>query len=62
MTPWWCSAISSIEAGRTREVIEVLIQVGQQCELILILGNHEEELLAARKDPDAFGRWLNMGG
>ena len=46
----------------TRDVMEVLIQVAQQCELILILGNHEEELLAAREDQDAFHRWLSMGG
>lgn len=46
----------------TREVLEVLLQVGQQCELIVILGNHEEELLAARQDVRSFHQWLAMGG
>jgi serine/threonine protein phosphatase 1 len=28
----------------------------------MILGNHEEEMLAARHDRQAYGRWLAMGG
>lgn len=46
----------------TREVIEMLLQAAQQCELIVIMGNHEEEMLAARDDPRSFQHWLAMGG
>ncbi len=46
----------------TRCVLDDLLQVGQRCELKLIMGNHEEELLAAKSNEDAFRRWLSMGG
>lgn len=47
---------------QTREVIQTLIQAAQQCELIVIQGNHEEEMLAARQDARCFQQWLAMGG
>jgi serine/threonine protein phosphatase 1 len=43
-------------------VIELLIALQSQTRLIAILGNHEEELLAARYDSKAEARWLAMGG
>jgi serine/threonine protein phosphatase 1 len=43
-------------------VLERLIRLDQKLKLVLILGNHEEELLAAADDPQAYRRWLSMGG
>ena len=46
----------------TRQVIDTLIQLEMQTNLVTILGNHEEEMLAARHDEQAYARWLQMGG
>lgn len=46
----------------SRQVVERLIDLGRQTQLVTILGNHEEEMLAARFDELARGRWLAMGG
>jgi serine/threonine protein phosphatase 1 len=43
-------------------VLEALIALQAQTTLIAILGNHEEEMLAARHDRQALARWLAMGG
>ena len=40
-----------IDQGReSREVLERIIDLKQQCEVVLIQGNHEEMLYAARQD------------
>lgn len=43
-------------------VIECLLDLGELCELIPILGNHDEMLLDARKDRYALDRFLASGG
>ncbi|MCC6507605.1 MAG: serine/threonine protein phosphatase [Pirellulaceae bacterium] len=46
----------------TRQVIDRLIRLQTETQLVIVLGNHEEEMLAAREDFNAFRRWLSMGG
>jgi len=46
----------------TRQVLDCLIQLAHKSCLIAILGNHEEEMLAARHDLAARQRWMEMGG
>ncbi len=46
----------------TRQVIEQFLHLQASIRLITILGNHEEEMLAARHDQAALARWLAMGG
>ncbi|PHQ34375.1 metallophosphoesterase family protein [Rhodopirellula bahusiensis] len=43
-------------------VIEQLIELQDRCQLISILGNHDEMLLDARKDQYAFDRFVMSGG
>jgi serine/threonine protein phosphatase 1 len=43
-------------------VIEALLELGQMCQLISILGNHDEVMLDSRTDPHAAGRWRYQGG
>ncbi len=46
----------------SRQVIEKLIDLRRLTQLVFILGNHEEEMLAARDDEASLARWLSMGG
>jgi serine/threonine protein phosphatase 1 len=52
-----------IDQGReTREVLERIIALKRQCEVVLIQGNHEEMLYAARDDEKSLRYWENCGG
>lgn len=46
----------------TRGVLEQLIKLRETCNLICVLGNHEETMLEARKNYYARSRWEEMGG
>ena len=46
----------------SKGVIEQLIELRERCQLIPILGNHDEMLLDARKDRYAFDRFVMSGG
>ena len=46
----------------SREVIETLLKLQDQCQLIPILGNHEEMMLDSRDDCHAEQRWRYQGG
>ncbi|MEM7396716.1 MAG: metallophosphoesterase family protein, partial [Verrucomicrobiota bacterium] len=43
-------------------VVETLLQLGEQCQLIPLIGNHEAMLLMAMEDPAQFDFWLQCGG
>jgi serine/threonine protein phosphatase 1 len=48
---------------RSREVVERLIQLRAECRLVFILGNHEETILDAVREPDAYlDIWMTWGG
>ena len=52
-----------IDFGReTRDVLDCLIDLSDSCQLIGILGNHEEMLLNALENPRLLETWLNLGG
>jgi serine/threonine protein phosphatase 1 len=52
-----------IDQGReSREVLERIIALKRQCEVVLIQGNHEEMLYAAREDEKSLRYWENCGG
>jgi len=46
----------------SRGVVEALIQRALQREVYPLLGNHEDLMLDARRDPLAAAEWLRMGG
>ena len=46
----------------SRGVIDLLIRLKGDCQLIPILGNHDEMMLRARDDKSAFEEWLEIGG
>ena len=46
----------------TRGVFDLLIGLRDRCRLVPVLGNHDEAMLAARRDKAAFRFWLEMGG
>ena len=46
----------------SRGVIERLLELGEQCELISLRGNHEEMLLGGLSGATPFGWWLEHGG
>lgn len=46
----------------SRAVIQMLIELGSFCRLDLVLGNHEEMLLAAAENPAVAPAWLGWGG
>src|SRR5437868_2096389 len=43
-------------------VLDQLIALGDRCQLVALLGNHEEALLDALRDNDGLRRWLLLGG
>ncbi|MEQ8208964.1 MAG: metallophosphoesterase family protein [Lacipirellulaceae bacterium] len=43
-------------------VIQMLLEIGQECQLRPILGNHEEMMLQAMNDPKMLEMWLRCGG
>jgi len=52
-----------IDQGReSREVLERIIAVRAKCNVVLIQGNHEEMLFAARDDIPSLRYWENCGG
>ena len=52
-----------IDCGRdTSAVIERLIALRDQCQLVVIMGNHEELLLEALGNPRLRDTWFNCGG
>jgi serine/threonine protein phosphatase 1 len=52
-----------IDQGReTREVLERIIALRDECRVVLIQGNHEEMMYAAREDEGALRYWENCGG
>lgn len=52
-----------IDRGQnTCGVIERLIDLGNRCNLVALLGNHEEMLLASVADPSALKEWRYCGG
>jgi serine/threonine protein phosphatase 1 len=46
----------------SRGVLDQLIDLARRCQLVPILGNHEEMLLAAARSPSALKEWLFCGG
>ena len=52
-----------IDQGReTRDVLDRLIELKQRCSVVLIQGNHEEMLYAARENEQALRYWEMCGG
>lgn len=52
-----------IDQGReSREVLERIIALKRDCKVVLIQGNHEEMLYAARDDEQALRYWERCGG
>jgi serine/threonine protein phosphatase 1 len=45
----------------SRGVLDQMVDLGERCTLVPLLGNHEEMLLAAVKDRKALETWLNCG-
>jgi serine/threonine protein phosphatase 1 len=46
----------------SKGALDLLIELSRRCRLIPILGNHDEMMLKARDDGDAFRRWIEFGG
>ena len=46
----------------SRQVIDRLLSLSRQCNLVPILGNHEEMLLEALNSKTAIEKWLQCGG
>jgi serine/threonine protein phosphatase 1 len=46
----------------SRGVLDLMIVLARRCQLVPLLGNHEEVLLDALRDVSALRRWLNLGG
>ena len=52
-----------VDLGReTRDVLDCLISLEKQCQLTMILGNHEEMMLNAVEDERLVSMWLGLGG
>jgi 3',5'-cyclic AMP phosphodiesterase CpdA len=50
------------QGPQTREVIERIIELKSRCHVVLIEGNHEEMMFAARESVGALRYWENCGG
>ena len=52
-----------VDSGKeSREVLERIIALQQECYVVLIKGNHEEMMYAARENEKALRYWENCGG
>jgi serine/threonine protein phosphatase 1 len=52
-----------VDSGKeTREVLERIIALKKECDVVLIQGNHEEMMYAARANEKALRYWENCGG
>jgi serine/threonine protein phosphatase 1 len=52
-----------VDSGKeTREVLERIIALKQECDVVLVQGNHEEMMFAARENEKALRYWENCGG
>lgn len=52
-----------IDQGReSAEVLDYLLELQRRCQLVLITGNHEEMMFAARENKDALRYWEDCGG
>jgi serine/threonine protein phosphatase 1 len=52
-----------VDQGReSREVLERIIELQSRCRVVLIQGNHEEMMIAARESEQALRFWENCGG
>ncbi len=47
---------------RSREVIDLLLDVAERCQLISVMGNHEEMLLDVLSHTRPIREWLDLGG
>jgi serine/threonine protein phosphatase 1 len=47
---------------KSKEVIDLLLDVGRRCRMISIMGNHEELFLAALSHRRPIREWLDLGG
>jgi serine/threonine protein phosphatase 1 len=50
------------QGPQTREVIERIIELKSRCRVVIIEGNHEEMMFAARESVGALRYWENCGG
>lgn len=50
------------QGHESRDVIDRLIELQRRCSLVLIEGNHEEMMFAARESEKALRYWENCGG
>jgi serine/threonine protein phosphatase 1 len=46
----------------SRGVLDLLIELAGRCQLVPLLGNHDEMMLAAREGRDNLNFWLKLGG
>jgi serine/threonine protein phosphatase 1 len=52
-----------VDQGKeSRDVLERIIALKKQCHVVLIQGNHEEMMFAARENEQALRYWENCGG
>jgi serine/threonine protein phosphatase 1 len=52
-----------VDSGKeSRDVLERIIALKQECDVVLIQGNHEEMMYAARENEKALRYWENCGG
>jgi serine/threonine protein phosphatase 1 len=52
-----------VDQGKeSRDVLERIIALKKQCQVVLIQGNHEEMMFAARENEKALRYWENCGG
>ena len=50
------------QGANSREVLDRIVELHQRCHVVLIRGNHEEMMLAARESEEAQRFWERCGG
>ena len=46
----------------SRQVLDWLLHLTRVCQVVSILGNHDDVMLESRNDSNALNRWIHMGG